>query len=72
MSRRAIALVEPADVDGLVTAMVGSDQRRSLFRRRLERVGGDVTSYPDGAGQGPQGPAARAHHSQHRDRAMSP
>ncbi len=69
MSRRATALVEPADVDGLVTAVVGIDQRLSLFRRRLERFVGEIASYPDGAGQGPD---ARAHHSQHRDRAMSP
>ncbi len=69
MSRGVTALVEPADVDGLVTAVVGIDQRLSLFRRRLERFVGDMTSCPDGAGQGPD---ARARHFQHRDRAMSP
>jgi len=69
MRRRRAASVDPDDVDGLVVTVVGIDQRLSLFRRRLERFVGDMVSYPDGAGQGPY---ARAHHSQHRDRAMSP
>jgi hypothetical protein len=69
MRRRRAASVDPDDVDGLVTAMVGIDQRLSLFRRRLERFVGDLASYPDGAGSKPD---VRARHSQHRDRAMSP
>ncbi len=69
MRRRRAVLVEPDDVDGLVVTMVSIDQRLSLFRRRLERFVGDLASSPDGAGQGP---AVRARHSQHRDRAMSP
>ncbi len=66
MRRRRPASVDPDDVDGLVMTVVSIDQRLSLFRRRLERFVGDLASYPDG------GPDARARHSQHRDRAMSP
>ena len=69
MRRRRPVSVDPDDVDGLVLTVVGIDQRLSLFRRRLERFVGDLASSPASAGQEP---AARARHSQHRDRAMSP
>jgi len=67
--RRHPAAVNPVDVDGLVTAVVGIDRRLSLFRRHLERFARDTASRPDGAGPGP---AARARHPQPRGPAMPP
>ena len=69
MRRHRPVSVDPDDVDGLVVTVVGIDQRLSLFRQRLERFVGDLTSSPDSAGLGPD---VRARPSQNRGRAMSP
>lgn len=67
--RRRSAAVDPTDVDGLVTTVVGIDRRLAQFRRRLDRFAGDVASPSD---QASHRPAAGAPPSHQGSRAMPP